>query len=397
MLSSQSIVCFAGEDWWYHHPHSRNHIMKILARHDNRVLFVNSISMGAPGPGSPDFWSRAWAKLKSMARWVRTVEPNLIVHSPIVIPYYGSAAMRFINDLLLTFQVRLVMRLYGLIRPVVWMTMPTAAGLIGKLNEKVLVYQVADKYEAHPFVNVEVVRRGHEELLRRADVVLFAGRRLFIEERHKNPRSCWLPHAADFPHWSAVGKSECEAQLPEDVRGIEGPVLGFFGRIDHVTDVNLISEVARRRPDWHWVILGRPTREAECLAGFSNVHLLGMKPFSELTRYVKRFDVCVLPLCYRKPYVVYRSAIKVREYLATGKPVVMSPIFEYEPYRDLLRFAADADEFVAQVADALTNDTVEMGRARQDVVRNDSWSARAEQFSRWVTEFMDSKRTRKAA
>ncbi len=39
-LSGQSIVCFAGEDWWYHHPHSKNHILKRLAKH-NRVLFVS--------------------------------------------------------------------------------------------------------------------------------------------------------------------------------------------------------------------------------------------------------------------------------------------------------------------------------------------------------------------
>src|SRR5258708_29703760 len=44
-LSCQSIVCFAVEDWWYHHPHSKNHILKRLASH-NRVLFVNSISIG---------------------------------------------------------------------------------------------------------------------------------------------------------------------------------------------------------------------------------------------------------------------------------------------------------------------------------------------------------------
>ena len=31
MLENRSIICFAGEDWWYHHPHSKNHIMKRLA------------------------------------------------------------------------------------------------------------------------------------------------------------------------------------------------------------------------------------------------------------------------------------------------------------------------------------------------------------------------------
>jgi len=55
-LSGQSIVCFAGEDWWYHHPHSKNHILKRLAKH-NRVLFVNSITMGLPSIGQSGFLS----------------------------------------------------------------------------------------------------------------------------------------------------------------------------------------------------------------------------------------------------------------------------------------------------------------------------------------------------
>jgi len=41
MLRGHSIICFGGEDWWYHHPHSKNHLMRRFARAGNRVLFVN--------------------------------------------------------------------------------------------------------------------------------------------------------------------------------------------------------------------------------------------------------------------------------------------------------------------------------------------------------------------
>ena len=34
MLHRKSIICFGGEDWWYHHPHSKNHLMKRFARAD---------------------------------------------------------------------------------------------------------------------------------------------------------------------------------------------------------------------------------------------------------------------------------------------------------------------------------------------------------------------------
>ncbi len=66
-LSGQSIVCFAGEDWWYHHPHSKNHILKRLAGH-NRVLFVNSISMGLPSISSPDFFQKNDADKRATVR-----------------------------------------------------------------------------------------------------------------------------------------------------------------------------------------------------------------------------------------------------------------------------------------------------------------------------------------
>jgi hypothetical protein len=71
-LEGESIVCFAGEDWWYHHPHSKNHLLKRYAR-GNKVLFVNSISMGLPSMANPDFFLKIRRKLKSYTRWLRKV------------------------------------------------------------------------------------------------------------------------------------------------------------------------------------------------------------------------------------------------------------------------------------------------------------------------------------
>jgi hypothetical protein len=45
ILTGKSIVCFGGEDWWYHHPHSKNHLMRRFARAGNHV--VTTSIMGA--------------------------------------------------------------------------------------------------------------------------------------------------------------------------------------------------------------------------------------------------------------------------------------------------------------------------------------------------------------
>src|SRR3982751_2242074 len=127
MLTGKSIICFGGEDWWYHHPHSKNHLMKRFARACNRVVFVNSISMGLPGFGSKDLLPRLARKLRSYAKLARTTEEGITVVSPAALPFYGSRTARALNRRLITAQVSALARRRGLERPILWIAIPTAA------------------------------------------------------------------------------------------------------------------------------------------------------------------------------------------------------------------------------------------------------------------------------
>ena len=51
-----------------------------------------------------------------------------------------------------------------------------------------------------------------------------------------------------FEHFARDGE-----EVPADIASIPKPVLGYFGYMDYVMDVPLIEEVARLRPDWHYV------------------------------------------------------------------------------------------------------------------------------------------------
>jgi hypothetical protein len=108
--------------------------------------------------------------------------------------------------------------------------------------------------------------------------------------------------------------------------------------------------------------------------------------YEELPRYAAGFDVCVLPWETEHAFTSYGSAIKVREYLATGKPVVISPLPEYEPYADVLRIARSRDDFLALIDDALHNDDAAKAAARQAAVRHGTWDTRAE----WVSGLLES-------
>ena len=96
-------------------------------------------------------------------------------------------------------------------------------------------------------------------------------------------------------------------------------------------------------------------------------------------------DVCVLPWDTELAFTSYGSAIKVREYLATGKPVVISPLPEYETMSDVLRIARSGDDFLRLIDEALHEQGTELAQARQKAVRNGTWDARAE----WVSDLIE--------
>ena len=116
-----------------------------------------------------------------------------------------------------------------------------------------------------------------------------------------------------------------------------------------------------------------------------NTHFLPPVAYEDLPRYAAGFDVCVLPWDTEKAFTSYGSAIKVREYLATGKPVVISPLPEYEPMRDVLRIARSQDDFLDLVDEALRESGPELRQKRQAAVKDGTWDARAE----WVSNLIE--------
>jgi glycosyltransferase involved in cell wall biosynthesis len=382
-LERESIVCFAGEDWWYHHPHSKNHLLKRYAA-ENKVLFVNSITMGLPSISNPDFFLKIRRKLKSHVRWLRKVPEGLWVMTPVNVPLYGSRVGRWLNRILLRAQVRLAMLLLKMSRPILWIAIPTAAGMAGCLGEKILLYQVSDKYEANEdsALSKQVIRDLDLQLKSSADVVMYSGRKLFQEATEAN--RFFLEQAVDYEHFSNLN-----VQAAPELAGIPHPTLGYFGAMDHVMDSDLMAEVARLRPEWHWVLLGFKSNRLQVSA--PNIHFLGSKPYRDLPRYVQHFDVCVLPWRQNNTFTSYGSAIKVREYLATGKPVVIAPLYEYLNTPGL-RIYHSIQEFIGLIENVLAEDTAELAAQRQAVVKDSTWDVRARELAALIDSVLRGRR-----
>ena len=82
MIRNESIICFAHD--WNGDPTSKTHIMRILSE-KNRILWVDSIGMRRPTVSGRDA-RRLARKLRQITRGLVTVNPNLHVASPLVLP-----------------------------------------------------------------------------------------------------------------------------------------------------------------------------------------------------------------------------------------------------------------------------------------------------------------------
>ena len=266
--------------------------------------------------------------------------------------------------------------------PIIWAAIPTAADLVGSLGGKLLVYQVSDKYDFNEdsALSHAVIRDMDARMKQHAAVVMYSGRKLY--EEAELPHRYFLEQAVDYERFANL-----PPETPADIAAIPRPVLGYVGAADFYTmDVPLIERVAKLRPDWHWVFIGGKSNVVRLSA--PNIHFIGPKPYSQLPGYYRHIDVCVLPWNQQNVFTSYGSAIKVREYLATGKPVVISPLYEYL-HTPGVRIYRTAEEFIALVEEALARDTPAERQLRQDAVRNCTWDVRAREVASLFRQLLD--------
>jgi glycosyltransferase involved in cell wall biosynthesis len=343
--------------------------MRLLAKR-NRVLWVNSIGYRAPKASRADM-SRIVRKLAAATRPLEEVEPNIFVLNPLAIPAYGSATVQQLNRTLLGQQVRSAMQRLGFDRPINWVFNPAAALLAGDLGEEAIVYYCVDEYSALRGVAAGAIESLERRVLSLADLVVVSSQRLFEAKARFNPSTLLVRHGVDYDHFRSALAST--TQTPDDIKGLKGPVLGYFGLIsEDWVDRELLAHVARTMPHASLVLIGRSTMDLARLKQCPNVTILGHRPYSSLPAYCKAFDVALIPFPI-SPVTLHSNPLKAREYLAAGLPVVSTNIPEVRVLGSC-RTAIDHDDFVTQIHAALESPGPE--RWRSASMQTESWAAR---------------------
>ena len=365
------IVCIGGEDWWYHNRgHFDFQIMRRLARR-MPVLFVNSIAVRMPRvTGDRMFAERIQRKLKSLARGVVNVENSFWVFSPVSVP--GGAGQR-LTGWALAPQIRLAAQRAGIRRPVLWVHCPAGQSLVGKLGEAAVVMQRTDRFEAFPEGDPELLGRQIAALKEAADLVVYAAPHLMAEEAGEVGKQLLVTHGVELEAFVAAGRNP--GRGPGDISFLKRPRVGFIGGIDaHTFDPELFLAVARRLADVQFVMIGGSSLPEDWCT-LDNVKFAGRKPYEAIARYMAAMDVLIMPW-NRSEWIKACNPVKLKEYLAVGRPVVTTDFAALDGWRDLVRVAEGADAFADAIRRALAEPfDAEAARAR---LAPESWDAKSD-------------------
>ncbi|NLG42130.1 MAG: glycosyltransferase family 1 protein [Phycisphaerae bacterium] len=369
------VVCFALGDWWYH---NRGHFdMQLMKRFAQRVpvLYVNAMGMRVPSMRERSvFVTRVRRKLRSLMRGLTRWDERFSVLSPVSFPAYSRPWWRRVNAASVRLQVRQALRRVGLRRPLVWVVSPPAVDIACRLPRAALVYQRTDDFKHFTGVNQDVIAGMDHELVNQADLVIHVNRGLYEESLAHGARALLTSHGVDYDLFTPEPDQRAQ---PEDIAAVPHPRIGFYGGIDnHTFDSDLLLSVAAALPDMHFVLVGACSLPPGTFAAAPNVHLLGQKPYEQIPAYGRAFDVAIMP--WRKnDWIAACNPVKLKEYLALGKPVVSTPYPEGEQYRDCVYFASTADEFADAIRRALCEDDAEKRAARRQRVAGQTWDALA--------------------
>lgn len=370
------LICFGGNDWWYH---NRNHfdiqMLRCYAQYGNSI-YVNSIVMQKPNVSQGrKFIRKLVRKARSIFHGLKKSSEGFWVYSPFSLPVHHIRWLRPLNKMLLQFQLWLVTRKLGIQNPVVWVACPAACDVAMNMKRVKLVYQRTDRFEEYPDVDAETIRRYDQKLKANADLTIFASSSLYEEECKQCKKALYIDHGVDY---SMFARAEKLDDVPKEMREMKRPVVGFFGEIeDHTCDVGFIEKLVELMPEISFVFIGKAMADCSGLMGRKNVWMLGKKPYEQIPHYGKCFDVAIMPWRQNR-WIQACNPIKLKEYLALGKPVVSTPFPELRTYRDVVYEAKTPEEFADCIKKAHFENNAELVAKRRQKVAQTSWDSKAE-------------------
>ena len=325
--------------------------------------------------------------LEKLAGWLRpgtaadgamTLPPGLRVANPRMWPWVRSATARRINRRLLGRQ--LTPWLAACDGP--WTgvtTIPIAALVMDHLAVGRWVYYCVDDFSVWPGLDGQTLLNLERQVVARADQIICASDTLAGRIETLGRQATVVTHGVHTDFWAAAGESPSSPWLDS----LPHPLAVFWGVVDRRLDTGWLTALAASSQIGSIALVGPQQNPDPALSSLGKVHRIGAVPMEQLPAIASRADVLVMPYL-DEPVTRAMQPLKLKEYLATGRPVVVRRLPATEPWSDCCDVVADPDSFVTVAQQRAAEGLPAVQQASRTRLRAESWTVKAEQFWRQV-------------
>ncbi|MDD3269398.1 MAG: glycosyltransferase [Syntrophomonadaceae bacterium] len=258
------------------------------------------------------------------------------------------------------------------VRPVVYFSAPGQVDLVRQYNPSLVVFDSVDE----PSDEFEAWQPYYQRAVLSSDLVFTTSEKLYQMALGINANTYLVPNGCDYDYFSQA--STKSLPIPDDMAGINGPIIGYIGVVATWCDLELIDRVAATYPNYNLVMVG-PLYNVNEVPQRPNLHWLGFKPYEQLASYAQMFDVGIIPFKSSK-MTDSVNPIKMWEYMGAGLPIVSTNIPEASKYPDAVLCSENAEIFIQNINQALFTETPEKRQNRINLASANSWQSRAQQI-----------------
>jgi glycosyltransferase involved in cell wall biosynthesis len=375
-------------DDWGRHPSSCQHLIRHILP-NRRVTWVNTIGTRPPALNWVTI-TRGFGKLKQWVGLARKSPPKAVggfgagtqplVLNPKMWPSFRTRIGRGLNRRLLARALRPIAE--SGTPPIIITTLPLVADLVGRVRAARWLYYCVDDLTVWPSLDGKTMLRMEAELVAKVDVAVAVSETLQTHLTKLGKPSHLLTHGVDLGFWRSPVPSDTPLSLGV-LAEISGPLVVFWGVIDRRMDVNFIRRLGEAMTGGTILLVGPQDNPDSELLRLPRVRTLPALPFADLPALAARTAVFIAPYA-DLPVTRAMQPLKLKEYIATGKPVVVRSLPATTPWADCADVVETPEAFASAVLARLRDGVPEEQRRARTRLEDESWAAKAAQFERWL-------------
>ncbi len=367
-------------DDWGEHPSSCQHLFKILTG-SHPTIWVNTVGLRLPEFNLNDS-IKAARKLSAMfgvsaPMGQQRDKPAPVVCVPPMTPFHRPQWLANWNNNSLQKHVLKELRQQGFDDFTIITTTPSVCDVVARLEASKVIYYCVDDFSEWPGMEKTLILSLEERLLRQTNAVICTSQNLYEKFKDDYP-TYLLRHGVDLELFSSLTPVEHHS-----LDAIPTPRVGYFGNIDQRSDFYFIQKLALALPYISFVFTGPIQANVSALKTHPNIYFTGAVPYEDLPSIVKGWEACILP--YQVNALTRNiNPLKLKEYLATGKPVISTPLPDVCELSEFVKIieARHIGGWRTAIDEAISGQWGFDKKSLTEFLSNESWGRKADIFLR---------------